>query len=48
MNSRRPVPPPYFELRLGPLHVTVQRIPAWLITLTTTAIGSGTAWWTSR
>ncbi|WEB39298.1 hypothetical protein MOV08_08415 [Streptomyces yunnanensis] len=39
---------PAFELRCGGLHVTIQRIPAWLITLATVTIGSGAAWWTSR
>jgi hypothetical protein len=39
---------PVFELRLGPLHVTVQRVPVWFVTLMTTATGAGAAWWTSR
>ncbi|WKK24973.1 hypothetical protein QZH56_04955 [Streptomyces olivoreticuli] len=39
---------PQLELRWGGLHLTIQRIPAWLITLATAAGGSGVAWWTSR
>ncbi|MEU9108919.1 hypothetical protein AB0D54_32255 [Streptomyces xanthophaeus] len=39
---------PYFELRCGGLHLTVQRVPVWLITLLSTATGAGAAWWSSR
>ncbi|AJC59610.1 hypothetical protein GZL_07054 [Streptomyces sp. 769] len=39
---------PQFELRCGGLHLIIQRVPGWLITLATAAIGSGAAWWTSR
>ncbi|MEW2417802.1 hypothetical protein AB0953_29350 [Streptomyces sp. NPDC046866] len=41
-------PRPQFELRCGGLHVVVDRVPVWLITLVTTATGTGAAWWTSR
>ncbi|MEV7193523.1 hypothetical protein AB0N81_17200 [Streptomyces sp. NPDC093510] len=45
----RPTPPhsapPQFELRCGGLHVTVQRVPVWLVPLVTTAGGIGAAWW---
>ncbi|MGW2630598.1 hypothetical protein ACWC2K_14875 [Streptomyces chattanoogensis] len=40
--------PPQFELRWGGLHLTIQRVPAWLVGLVTTAVGTGAAWWTSR
>ncbi|WP_327351002.1 hypothetical protein [Streptomyces sp. NBC_01304] len=40
--------PPAVELRCGGLHLTVQRVPVWLISLITTAAGAGAAWWTSR
>ncbi|GGZ70167.1 hypothetical protein GCM10010344_41440 [Streptomyces bluensis] len=40
--------PPQFELHFGGLHLVIQRIPAWLVTLVTTATGAGAAWWTSR
>lgn len=39
---------PQFELRCGGMHLTIQRIPVWLLTLVTTAAGTGAAWWTSR
>lgn len=39
---------PQFELRCGGLHLTIQRIPAWLVTLVAAVAGTGTAWWTSR
>jgi hypothetical protein len=39
---------PALELRCGGLHLTIQRVPAWLITIITTATGTGAAWWTSR
>ncbi|NVK76854.1 hypothetical protein [Streptomyces morookaense] len=41
---------PQFELRWGGLHLTIQRVPAWLVTLLTTAAGTGAgaAWWTGR
>ncbi|MEU2874477.1 hypothetical protein ABZ769_35710 [Streptomyces olivoreticuli] len=46
----REQPPPQFELRWGGLHLTIQHIPAWLVTLVTTAAGTGVGatWWTSR
>lgn len=37
-----------FELRFRGVHLTIQRIPAWLVTLVTAVGGSGVAWWTSR
>ncbi len=43
-NAQRP----YFEFRCGGLHLTVQRVPVWLITLASTATGTATAWWSSR
>ncbi|OEJ22558.1 hypothetical protein BGK67_34140 [Streptomyces subrutilus] len=39
---------PYFEFRCGGLHLTVQRVPVWLITLLSAATGTGAAWWSSR
>lgn len=39
---------PAVELRCGGLHLTVQRVPVWLISLITTAAGARAAWWTSR
>ncbi|MEU9787825.1 hypothetical protein AB0H92_43905 [Streptomyces phaeochromogenes] len=42
-------PPPRFELRWGGLHLTIQRIPGWLVASFATATGSGlAAWLTSR
>lgn len=47
VESRRQQP--QFELRWGGLHVVIQRVPVWLVTLATTAAGSGAAaWWTGR
>ncbi len=41
--------PPAFELRFGGLHVTIQRVPGWLVAALATATGSGlVAWFTSR
>ncbi len=39
---------PQLELRCGGLHVTVQRVPAWLIGLITTAAGAAGTWWTQQ
>lgn len=39
---------PQIEVRCGGLHLIIQRVPVWLITLVTTAAGAGTAWWTGR
>jgi hypothetical protein len=39
---------PAFELRLGGLHLTVQRIPGWLVALVTAAGGAAGTWWTQR
>ncbi|MEU8666824.1 hypothetical protein OG333_31675 [Streptomyces anulatus] len=39
---------PAFELRMGEVHLTVQRIPGWLVTAFATAVGSVlAAWFTS-
>lgn len=40
--------PPQLELRFGGLHLTLQRIPAWLVTLITAAATGAGAWWTHR
>ena len=39
---------PYLELRCGGLHLSVQRVPVWLIAMVSTATGTGAAWWSSR
>ncbi|WP_411115138.1 hypothetical protein [Streptomyces sp. 029-5] len=40
---------PAFELRCGGLHLTIQRVPGWLVAALATAVGSGlAAWLTSR
>ncbi|MFF2043307.1 hypothetical protein ACFVVX_23085 [Kitasatospora sp. NPDC058170] len=39
---------PQFELRCGGLHLTIQRVPVWLVALVTTAAGTGATWWTQR
>ncbi|MFF1747609.1 hypothetical protein [Streptomyces mirabilis] len=39
---------PQFELPCGELYLVIHRVPAWLVTLVTTATGTGVAWWTSR
>ncbi|MFB7477345.1 hypothetical protein ACFUEM_00885 [Streptomyces anulatus] len=39
---------PAFELRICEVHLTVQRIPGWLVTAVATAVGSVlAAWFTS-
>ncbi|WP_371626915.1 hypothetical protein OG245_32540 [Streptomyces sp. NBC_01116] len=39
---------PAFELRIGEVHLTVQRIPGRLVTALATAVGSAlAAWFTS-
>ncbi len=38
---------PAFELRFGGLHLTVRRIPGWLVALVTTS-GATLTWWTQR
>lgn len=48
MNDRADTTPPALELRCGGLHVTVQRVPAWLVGLLTTAGGAAATWWTTR
>lgn len=39
---------PVLELRCGGLHLTIQRVPAWFVTLVTTATGAAAAWWAGR
>lgn len=41
-------PPPPFELRCGGLHLTVQRVPVWLVSLITAAGSIGAAWWAGQ
>ncbi|MGY5533187.1 hypothetical protein [Streptomyces sp. C-3] len=42
-------PVAWFELRFGGLHVTIQRVPGWLVAALATATGSGlVAYFTSR
>ncbi|WP_405793337.1 hypothetical protein [Streptomyces sp. NBC_01506] len=50
MNDIENPNPAVFELRCGNvLHVTIQRIPGWLVAAVATATGSGlAAWLTSR
>jgi hypothetical protein len=36
------------ELNFGGVHLTVQRIPRWLVALITTAGGSALTWWMQR
>ncbi|MEU1115190.1 MULTISPECIES: hypothetical protein [unclassified Streptomyces] len=48
MSTEPVTPPPALELRCGGLHVTVQRVPVWLISLLTTAGGIGGTWWAHR
>ncbi|WP_160159752.1 hypothetical protein [Streptomyces sp. WAC05374] len=40
--------PPGFELRLGGLHVKLQRVPGWLVALVTTAGWAAGTWWAQR
>ncbi|WP_228989153.1 hypothetical protein [Streptomyces sp. DH8] len=48
-NSTQAEQRPAFELRCGGLHLTVQRVPGWLVAALATATGSGlAAWFTSR
>ncbi|MGW1496787.1 hypothetical protein [Streptomyces sp. NPDC002402] len=49
--SQQPQPPqkePSFELRCGGVRLTVQRVPAWLITVVTTTSVSGLTLWLQR
>ncbi|MEV6575000.1 hypothetical protein [Streptomyces sp. NPDC051577] len=39
---------PALELPCGVLHLTVQRVPAWLVGLITTAGGAAATWWTTH
>ncbi|MFJ9583233.1 hypothetical protein [Streptomyces acidicola] len=40
---------PQLELRCGGLHLTIQRVPGWLVAALATATGSGlAAWFTAR
>ncbi|MCX4732357.1 hypothetical protein [Streptomyces sp. NBC_01363] len=40
---------PAIELRIGGAHLTIQRIPGWLVAAFATTTGSGlAAWFTSR
>ncbi|MFE6727873.1 hypothetical protein ACFVDN_08280 [Streptomyces californicus] len=40
---------PALELRCGGLHLTIERVPGWLVAALATATGSGlAAWFTSR
>lgn len=42
-------PAPALELRCGVVHLTIQRVPGWLVAVLATTMGSGlTAWLTSR
>ncbi len=44
-HSAGTAPPPVLELRCGGLHLTVQRVPGWLVALITTAAGAAGTWW---
>ncbi|ROQ33935.1 hypothetical protein EDD98_2968 [Streptomyces sp. PanSC19] len=39
---------PVFELRAGSVHLTVQRIPGWLVALIATASGAAGTWLAQR
>ncbi|MFF9640901.1 hypothetical protein [Kitasatospora aureofaciens] len=39
---------PQFELCFGGIHLTIQRLPEWLITAVMTGTGGATAWWARR
>ncbi|MEU9617329.1 hypothetical protein AB0D56_38355 [Streptomyces sp. NPDC048209] len=39
---------PQFELRFGGLHLTIQRLPVWLITAVTAGTSGVTAWLARR
>ena len=39
---------PALELRVGGLHLIVQRVPGWLVALITTAGGAMGTWWAQR
>jgi hypothetical protein len=48
-TTKNRTPAPVFELRCGGLHLTIQRIPGWLVAALTATTGSGlAAWITSR
>lgn len=40
--------PPQIELRFGGVHVTVRRIPAWLVSLAASSAAAGFTWWVGR
>ncbi|MEV0440897.1 hypothetical protein AB0I84_36630 [Streptomyces spectabilis] len=46
--SRTNSPVPLLELRCGGLHLTIQRIPGWLVAVVTTAGGAAGTWWAQR
>ncbi|MFJ5811732.1 hypothetical protein [Streptomyces sp. NPDC093093] len=47
-RSTNTEPLPALELRCGGLHLTIQRVPGWLIGLITTAGGAAATWWTTH
>lgn len=46
--TRQPSSRPAVELRIGGLHLTIQRIPGWLLTTATASGGLVAAWFTQR
>ena len=40
--------PPQLEVRVGGLHLTVQRVPGWLLGLLATVGGAALTWWTQQ
>jgi hypothetical protein len=43
-----PEPRPFFELRIGGVHLVVQRAPYRLLALASTAAGAVVVWFTGR
>ncbi|MFF2778850.1 hypothetical protein ACFVU3_28575 [Streptomyces sp. NPDC058052] len=39
---------PFLELRIGGVHLTIQRVPGWVIGLVTTILGAALTWWTQQ
>jgi hypothetical protein len=44
-NRTHAKPTPAIELRCGGLHLTIQRVPGWLVAALATAAGSGLVAW---
>lgn len=44
-STKAITPLPALEIRCGGLHLTIQRVPVWLVSLVATAAGTVATWW---